>query len=192
MEPSLESLLAYIHSLMDFPAQSWERLQPALRPLSLPGDAWLLREGRICEALYYISEGYARAFTEHGVREINLDFFFEGDIATDVASFTRGSPATMSIRAGEPLQVIRFDKELLYAAAREDHLIETLGKRCLGRIAAAREEHRTLDKLPDAGQRYAYIERHHPELIQRVSLTQLASYLGVARETLSRIRSRRT
>ncbi|MCW3464004.1 hypothetical protein [Chitinophaga nivalis] len=48
-----------------------------------------------------------------------------------------------------------------------------------------------LYKLMSAQERYAYLEQHHPEILQRVSLSQLSTYLGIARETLSRIRGRR-
>ncbi|WP_200816999.1 cyclic nucleotide-binding domain-containing protein [Chitinophaga eiseniae] len=46
-------------------------------------------------------------------------------------------------------------------------------------------------KLMSAQERYAYLEQEYPEMLQRIALSQLSSFLGVARETLSRIRSRR-
>ncbi|SKA09538.1 hypothetical protein SAMN04488128_102728 [Chitinophaga eiseniae] len=69
--------------------------------------------------------------------------------------------------------------------------IETLGRLCLQRIAARREKHAALFKLMSAQERYAYLEQEYPEMLQRIALSQLSSFLGVARETLSRIRSRR-
>ena len=56
------------------------------------------------------------------------------------------------------------------------------------KIAMAQEEHLELFKLYSAEQRFRYIEQHQPEMLQRVPLSWLASYLGVARETLSRFR----
>ena len=58
-------------------------------------------------------------------------------------------------------------------------------------IAAKQEKQLELYRLLTARQRYEYLEKNQPEIIQRVSLTQLSSYLGVARETLSRIRNKR-
>ncbi|SDF57689.1 cyclic nucleotide-binding domain-containing protein [Chitinophaga filiformis] len=67
-----------------------------------------------------------------------------------------------------------------------------LGRLCIRLFAARQEEFSTLFKLYSASDRLEYIEQHHPHILQRVSLTQLSSFLGVARETLSRIRKRRT
>ena len=41
----------------------------------------------------------------------------------------------------------------------------------------------------NARQRYRFIQEKHPEILNRVSLGQIASYLGITQETLSRIRA---
>ena len=76
-------------------------------------------------------------------------------------------------------------------ASRLSPEVETLGRKCIRAFAVKQEEQSTLFTLYTAQERYEYIERLHPHLLQRVPLTLLASYLGVARETLSRIRKRR-
>jgi CRP-like cAMP-binding protein len=53
------------------------------------------------------------------------------------------------------------------------------------------EAHSNLFKIYTPTERYRYIEQHKPELLQRIPLSQLASYLGVKRETLSRIRAKK-
>jgi CRP-like cAMP-binding protein len=58
-------------------------------------------------------------------------------------------------------------------------------------FATKQEELSTVFQLYSAEERLEYLEATKPELLQRVSLSQLASFLGVARETLSRIRKRR-
>ena len=52
------------------------------------------------------------------------------------------------------------------------------------------QEHSDLIKLNTPAERYRHIEKNSPQLLQRVSLSQLASYLGVTRETLSRVRAK--
>ena len=69
--------------------------------------------------------------------------------------------------------------------------IELIAKRNLQLIAAKQEKQIQLYRLLTARERYEYLEKNQPEILQRVSLTQLSSYLGVKRETLSRIRSSR-
>ncbi|WP_142687704.1 Crp/Fnr family transcriptional regulator [Chitinophaga polysaccharea] len=96
-----------------------------------------------------------------------------------------------SIQASEPLTAVRFDKKKLREVSLRDPAIETLGRKCLQQIAIKQEKHAAMFKLMSPQERYEFLETHDPALLQRVSLTQLASYLGVARETLSHIRSRR-
>lgn len=87
--------------------------------------------------------------------------------------------------------MIRFDMKTLREVSALDPAIETLGRKCLQLIAARQEKHAAMFKLMTAQERYEYLEQTDTRLLQRVSLTQLSSYLGIARETLSRIRSRR-
>lgn len=93
--------------------------------------------------------------------------------------------------ACEPLTTIIFDKNKLFQATKQANEIETLGRNCIRLFATKQEEFATLFKLYSAQERLEYLETKHPEILQRVPLSQLASFLGVARETLSRIRKRR-
>ncbi|WP_143306441.1 Crp/Fnr family transcriptional regulator [Chitinophaga vietnamensis] len=187
----MNSFLAYIHSLTSFSAESWQTLSPALTAVSFPKNGYLLEAGKVCDALFFISSGHCRAFYDKDGQDINTAFFFEHDIATNINSFASGEKSGFAIQALEPVEAIRLDKKLLREVAVKDPQIEVLGRKCLQLIAAKQEKHAALYKLMTAQERYEYLEENDPALLQRVSLSQLSSYLGIARETLSRIRSRR-
>jgi CRP-like cAMP-binding protein len=187
----MDNLLTYIYSLTPFSEKGWDILSPALTTMQFPKDQYLLHAGEVCDALFFVSKGYCRAFYDKDGQDINTAFFFENDIATNINSFAKGEKSEFSIQACEALTVVRFDKKKLRAAAEQDPEIEILGRKCLQQIAAKQETHAALYKLMTAQERYEYLEKYAPEMLQRVSLTQIASYLGVARETLSRIRGRR-
>lgn len=187
----MKELLTYIYSLTTFSDDNWQHLLPALSVQQFRKDEFLLRAGEVCNALFFVSKGYCRAFYDKDGVDINTDFFFEQDIATNINSYGRREKSAFAIQACEPLEVVRFDRELLLAAAATDPQIETLGRLCLQRIAARQEKHTALFKLMSAQERYEYLGQEYPEMLQRISLSQLSSFLGVARETLSRIRGRR-
>jgi CRP-like cAMP-binding protein len=187
----MKTLSAFIDGLSGLSAKGWELLQPVLSNHVYKKDAYLLEAGKVCDGLFFISQGYCRAFYDKDGQEINTDFFFENEIATNINSFGQAAPSEFSIQACEDVCVVRFDKKRLYEAAAQSAEIETLGRKCLQRIAAKQEKHAAMFKLMNAQERYAYMATHFPEILQRVSLTQLSSYLGVARETLSRIRGKR-
>jgi CRP-like cAMP-binding protein len=188
----MESLLKYIHSLTEFSAESWALLQPALSKKRFKKNEFLLREGQVCNSLFFIEKGYCRSYYEIDGLEKNTSFFLENDIATNIKSFGSGQKSATNIIACESLSAIIFDKEKLFQASKQAPEIEALGRNCIRLFATKQEEFATLFNLYSAQDRLAYIEKNHPQLLQRVSQTQLASFLGIARETVSRIRKRRT
>lgn len=188
----MNNLLKYIHSLTNFSDRSWELLQPALTKQEFKKNEFLLKQGQICHSLFYIDNGFCKSYYDIEGIVKNTGFFFENEIATNINSFGSGEKSEFNIVACEPLSTIIFDKEKLFQAAKETPEIETLGRNCIRLFAAKQEEFSKLFKLYSAQKRLEYLETKHPEIFQRVSLAQLASFLGVARETLSRIRKRRT
>lgn len=187
----MESLLKYIHSLTDFNQASWNNLLPALTECEFTKDQYLLEPGAVCNELFFISAGFCRAFHQKADHEVNTGFFFESDIVTNINSFAKGEPSQFSIQACEDVSAVRFDKKILREVSITDPQIEKLGRLCLQQIAIRQEKHAAIYKLMTPLERYDYLEKDYPEFLQRITLTQLASYIGVARETLSRIRKRR-
>ena len=187
----MENLLNYIRSLTEFSDASWELLQQALAKKQFRKNEFLLKEGQICNSLFYIDSGYCKSYYEIDGAIKNTGFFFENEIATNIRSFGSGLKSDFNMIACEPLTAIIFDKEKLFQVTGQSIEIESLGRNCIRVFASKQEEFSNLLKLYSAKERLEYLERNYPEIPQRVSLTQLASFLGVARETLSRIRKRR-
>jgi CRP-like cAMP-binding protein len=187
----VNNLLKYIRSLTNFSDRSWELLQSALTKRELRKNEFLLREGEVCNSLFYIDKGYCKSYYDIDGAVRNTGFFFENEIATNICSFGNGQKSEFNILACESLTTISFDKEKLFQIAKQANEVETLGRNCVRLFATKQEEFSNLFKLYSAQERLEYLENRHPEILQRVSLSQLASFLGVARETLSRIRKRR-
>lgn len=187
----MENLLKYIHSLTKFSEQSLEILQPALTVRTFKKNELLLGEGQICNSLFYINQGYCKSYYQIDGVVKNTGFFFENEIATNIKSFGNGEKSEFNIIACELLTVTVFDKQKLFQASQQAGEIETLGRNCIRVFATRQEEFANLFKLYSVQERLEYLETHHPYILQRVPLYQIASFLGVTRETLSRIRKRR-
>ncbi|QBJ86298.1 Crp/Fnr family transcriptional regulator [Chryseobacterium gleum] len=187
----MQNLLNYIRSLTPFSDESWHTLQSALSERTYRKNELMLQEGDICNSLFYIEKGYCKSYYEIQGDIKNTGFFFENEITTNISSFGSGQKSEFNMIACEELHAIIFDKTKLFEAAAKVPEIETLGRHCIRKFASRQEEFSNLFKLYTAQERLEHLETHHPHMIQRISLTQLASFLGVARETLSRIRNRR-
>lgn len=144
----------------------------------------------MCTNVYFISQGYCRAFYEQEGEEKTTDFFFEQEFVTNMKSLTTGATSDYVLQACEPIALLSFNRTALLALYKESPQIESLGRIILEQILAKQEEHVSLFKLLNAQERYQHVVAHRPELVRRVPVTQLASYLGITRETLSRIRNK--
>jgi CRP-like cAMP-binding protein len=191
IQKPMDNLLKYIRSLTNFSDNSWELLQPALTKREFKKNELLLKQGQVCNSLFYIDNGYCKSY--YNIDEVvkNTGFFFENEIATNINSFGNGQKSEFNIVACEPLTAIVFNKDKLFQVAKQANEVETLGRNCIRMFATKQEEFSTLFKLYTAQERLEYLESKYPEMLQRVSLSQIASFLGVTRETLSRIRRRR-
>ena len=186
-----DDLLTFIHSFSDFSEESWNLLRSISIDVEFKKVDHLVEADKVCNSLFFIRKGYCRAFNIQDGIEINTCFYFENDIATNMNSYVFNQKSTFAIQACEPISAYRFDKSDVFEIGKMAPEIELIAKRNLQMIAAKQEKQLELYRLLTARQRYEYLEKNQPEIIQRVPLTQLSSYLGVARETLSRIRNKR-
>ena len=150
----------------------------------------ILKQGQICQTIIFVEKGYLRTFIDKDGKEINTDFTFEGNFTTNLKSLRNSSQSDTSIQAGEITTVYEFDKNKLLELYNVSAEIESFGRKLLEQLLIDQEEHINLFKLYSSTERYQYLQNNKSEMLQRLSLSQLSSYLGIARETLSRIRKK--
>lgn len=148
----------------------------------------LLKEGQVCRNIYFIETGQLRTYYVKNGKEINLNFSFENNFVTNLKSFLSGTPSDYYIKASEPTLVWKFTNEQLLLLYQQSCELESFGRKLMERLLIKQEDHSNLFKLYSPTERYHYVAKYYPNLLQRVSLSQLASYLGISRETISRIR----
>lgn len=187
-----KKVLNFLRSLSPFSDKSWKLLQPALKEARFKKGDFLLKQGEICNSLFYIVDGYCKSYYEIDGEIKNTGFFMENEITTNVQSFGTEKKSEYNIIACESLTAVVFAKEKLFDIAQQSSEIEALGRICIRLFAIKQEELSSIFQLYSAEQRLEYLENTRPEIMQRVPLSQIASFLGVKRETLSRIRNRRT
>jgi CRP-like cAMP-binding protein len=177
-----------ITGLTDISASALDKLFAiALQREVVKGEN-ILEQGKTCNSIFFVEAGYLRTFIEKDGREINTEFTFENSFTTNLKSLRSSTPSDTTIQAGELTRIYEFDKNELLELYNVSPEIESFGRKLLEQLLIAQEEHANLFKLYLPKERYQYLQVNKPEVLQRISLSQLASYLGVARETLSRIR----
>ena len=164
-------------------------LESAQTEIVKKGD-YLLREGQQCQYIWFIENGSCRAFYDNGTRETNTDFFFENTFVTNMNSLRNNVSSEYNIQAMEAAALWRWHKQTIFHLYEVSPAIAAFGRQWLEHLLIEQEKHTSWLKKFTPEEKYKSILNDAPELLQRVSLTLLSSYLGISRETLSRIRRR--
>ena len=185
----MEALKKYISTLTNFSDHSWGILLGAVTEQRFKKNEWLLKEGEKCNSIYFITTGLCKAFYYKEGKEINTAFYFENEFVTNIRSLTSSIPSDYFLKTCEKTVAVKLDKAKLLNAYSQSHEIEAFGRKVLESITTKQEEHSNSFKLFTPKQRFDNLVSLRPDFLQRVSLTQAASYLGISRETLSRFRA---
>jgi len=153
-----------------------------------PKGTAVLKAGEVCRRLYFVEEGYLRTYYNKDGATINLDFTLEGDFTTNLKSAKSQQPSELTIEAGEDVRLWVFEIDKFETNFGKNQEVERLLRKLFVRLLLVSEEYSNLYKISTPAERYKYVEQNKPLLLQRISLSQMASYIGVSRETLSRIR----
>ena len=151
----------------------------------------LLKQGEVCRSFYLVEKGYLRTWYNKDGEAINLNFTFEGNFASNLKSFRDRAPSGTNIDAGEDTLVWVFEMNSLTEKFGSNPEVMRFMRRLAMSLLLASEAYSDLFKIYTPTERYRYIEKKNPQLLQRIPLSQMASYLGVKRETLSRIRAKK-
>lgn len=158
----------------------------------VPKGRFLLKPGDLCKDYYFIHKGILRSFIKYGNKEITIWINPEGEITTSIRSIagSRVSQEYIQVIENAELVVIPFDAmNELYEKFPE---MNKVGRMLLEEYYAASEERVFIARLPNAEARYQHFINSRPELVNRIPLKYVASYLGITLETLSRLRARKS
>jgi CRP-like cAMP-binding protein len=180
----LENLYTYIYHHTGLPEKSWQALIKVLTTRHYKKGEALLNLGEVCTSIFFISKGYCRAVYNHEGQEINTNFYFENELATNIRSLKQEQGSEYVIQAEEDLDAIIFDKDKLYALFSKSAEIDSMGRTLMEGVLKRQEEQAKLFKLDTARERYDYMRSIQRQVIERVPLEHIASYLGISQETL--------
>ena len=161
-----------------------------LQILELDRGDLVEKAGEVCDHLYLVAEGSLRSYYYKDNKDITVSFALEGEFTTSMYSFISRQPGYENIEAMESSTVGKIShlelKELF-----ETHPILERGYRIiLEQYYIALEEQLIFTKFKSAKDRYLSLMESRPKIIHKASVGQIASYLDMSIETLSRIRGK--
>jgi len=143
----------------------------------------------VCNHLYLIEKGIARAFYYKDGKDITAHFAVENGTITAIDSFIQRKKSRYNIEVLEDSEIISISHEDLQNLLKEKPAYEKYTRMFLEQIYIDLAE-RVEDLLfHNAKERYDKLVEKTPDLLQRVHLKHIASFIGITQETLSRIRT---
>lgn len=151
---------------------------------------FIIVENEVCEGIYYIVNGAFRTFREENELEYTTGFTFAGDFETSPYSLFHSVPCKENIQAIIDSEVLFISKDSLDDIAKTDSSYYLGYILLLSAYIEILEERLHKQRSLTAEERYNYLKNKQPAEIDRIPLYYLASYLGISKERLSRIRTK--
>ncbi|RKR81612.1 CRP-like cAMP-binding protein [Mucilaginibacter gracilis] len=149
----------------------------------------LLKAGQVAHRIYFVKKGLVRSYFHQNENQFTNWFMGDGEFIISVYSFFTRKPSFESIEVLEDciLQSINWDQlQALY-----NHFPEfnKTGRLITEHYYIRSEEKNIQLQTLSATQRYQNLLNSYPGILQKASLGQIASFLNIKQETLSRIRA---
>lgn len=147
----------------------------------------ILTEGRRTDVVYFVKEGFARTYVLRDGKDLTLWFTAPGDMLS-------GAPVTTSVLNAEVLEnsvLLKFSArklEMLFCQSLE---LANWGRKLAEHYLSTYEHYFIHYSYTDAKAQYERLLREYPDLIRKVPLKHIASYLQITPQSLSRIRANR-
>lgn len=179
-----------IDSIGTLPEQSKCALKDVISEVAYPKGHILLKAERVETKIYFIKRGIVRAYTDLGDNEITFWFGREGDTIVSMKSYVSHRKGYENIELLEPCELYEVKNQHLHELFLKDIHIANWGRQFAEQELLKTEERFISRQLKTSMERYRDLMNHNPDLLQRVQLGYIASYLGITQVSLSRIRAK--
>lgn len=187
----MEAFVRQIDTRFQIPEPARSAFLEQWKPMQHPKGHALVREGGVCNHLYYVSKGLVRIYYHKREREITEWLAPDGTFCFSIRSFFERTPSRLIIHLLEPSELLAIHHDDLMRLCDQYHDVEKLFRRMITGSLVLSQIRMESIQFETARQRYQNLLVQFPNLLQRVPLAYIASFLGITQETLSRIRAER-
>lgn len=154
-----------------------------------PPNVQLLRAGKICRKIYYIERGILRFYYyNEQEKDVTHWFRFEQAFITEIDSFIGQQESDYYIETLEDCILYSISLDQFHQLSNTFPATEKIWTAVLASFLIELGEKVKDLQFRDAKTRYNNLLKKHPDILQRVALGHIASYLGITQQSLSRIR----
>lgn len=162
-----------------------------MKPSELARGKNLLKPGEVCTHIVFISSGALRGYLKEGDTDITTWITTENQMAAAISSFVFQAPAIEYVQAIEDCKLLALshtDLEKIYVKYPSFNVI---ARKIYEQYYADAENRALITRLKNADMKYQHFIEKQNHLANRIPIKYIASYLGIASETLSRLRGKK-
>ena len=184
-----QALLDYINKHVNLTAVEEAFLTSKVSHRKYLKGQYIVQQGDICKYECFVISGCTKTFfvDEEGQEHIVM-FAIEDWWASDLGSFITQTPADFSVQCIENTEFIMFSKDDIEDLYSEIPKLERFFRLIIERAFVASQKRLIRNFSLSAKDRYLYFKKQYPKIDQRIPQYMIASYLGVTKEFLSKIK----
>jgi CRP/FNR family transcriptional regulator, anaerobic regulatory protein len=187
----MEQLFQFLESIHPFSSGLRSALVEKLRTKTVLKKEHILNEGQVCNNIYFIHDGFFRSYYIKDTKEITQWFMKTGDVIISVSSFYKRIPSYEFIQCMSDAEISFISYQDLQELYKNFPEFNFIGRTLTEKYYLLSDERSFGLRKQKAEERYELLLEHNKDILQLASLTDIASYLGISLETLSRIRAKK-
>ncbi|MBN8786475.1 MAG: Crp/Fnr family transcriptional regulator [Terrimonas sp.] len=181
-----------IQTIVALPPDLIEFLFSRLKVTRIARRQLLLREGQVCDYIYFVKSGLLRSYANGGETEVTNWFMKESDIFTAPLSFYHRVPSFENLQAIEESELVCLHYQDIQTIYKDFPFFNLAGRLVTEQYIAALSRYNYISRIKPSELRYQYFTADFPELLGRVPDKDVASFLGMTDAHFSRVKSRRS
>lgn len=147
------------------------------------------KNGQYNRKVHFVREGLVRGFYYENDKEITSSFYTKGSIMANIDTLFSEKPTKYNFEVLEKSEIVSCDYDKLEALCEVSIEYARFSRFILGKLMIQMADRIASLQYMSAKEKYAHLIENYPDIIKRVPLGMVASYLGITQETLSRIRN---
>lgn len=150
-----------------------------------------LEANTVQKAIGFVFSGLVRSYyVDENGNEKTVNFISENKYATHYTSFVKQAPSKYHFQCIEPTIMVNLPYEHIQEGYKKFPNVERYGRLIAEAILHMQQKRIESFLFENAETRYLNFIKENPELFNRVSISDLSSYLGIERQSLTRIRKK--
>lgn len=158
--------------------------------ISKKKGSYIIKEGQIVPSFFFTVKGLTRSFYKREGQEITAWLGYEGQNFAAITSFFENRPSHETIECLEDCDFLFISGKDMNDLYKKHNEINSIGRKIVEEYCILLDKRIFALQTMSATERYNDLVKNDPEVIKRVPLIYIASFLGISPETLSRVRKK--